>query len=55
MLWLPIVTQGSGSDLLKVGSDRADEVRGHGIDSGHFIAEERPDPVYRALKELFSA
>jgi haloacetate dehalogenase len=55
MLWLPIVTEGSGCDLLKVWRDHADEVRGNGIDSGHFIAEERPDPGYGALKELFSA
>ena len=55
MLWLPIVTQGSGCDLLKVWRDHADEVRGHGIDSGHFIPEERPDPAHGALKELFSA
>ena len=45
----------SGCDLLKVWRDHADEVRGHGIDSGHFIPEERPDPVYRAQKEWFSA
>ena len=40
MLWLPIVTRGSGCDLLEVWRDHADEVRGHGIDSGHFIPEE---------------
>ena len=40
MLWLPIVTQESGCDLLEVWRHHADEVRGHGIDRGHFIPEE---------------
>ena len=41
MLCLPIVTQGSGCDLLdEVWRDHADEVRCHGIDSGPFIPEE---------------
>ena len=29
------------------------DVRGHGIDSGHFIPEEQPDQVYAALKDFF--
>ena len=32
----------------------ASDVRGHGIDSGHFIPEEQPDQVYAALKDFFS-
>lgn len=40
MLWLPIVTQESGCDLLEVWRHHPDEARGHGIDSGHFIPEE---------------
>jgi haloacetate dehalogenase len=35
--------KGSGHDLLRVWRDHASDVRGHGIESGHFIAEERPD------------
>ena len=50
MLWLTIVTQGSGCDLHKVWRDHADGVRGHGIECGHFIPEERPDPVYGGAK-----
>ena len=46
--------QGSGYDVLKVWRDHADDVRGLGIDSGHFIPEEQPDRVYAALKEFFS-
>jgi haloacetate dehalogenase len=34
--------------------DHASDVRGHGIDSGHFIPEEQPDQVYAALEDFFS-
>ncbi|HXO03255.1 MAG TPA: alpha/beta hydrolase, partial [Stellaceae bacterium] len=55
ILWGTHSGQGSGYDLLKVWRDHADEVSGHGIDSGHFIPEEQPDAVYAALKDFFSA
>jgi haloacetate dehalogenase len=55
VLWGTHSGQGSGYDLLKVWRDHAEDVRGHGIESGHFIPEEKPDEVYRALKEFFSA
>ena len=42
-------------DLLKGWRDHASDVRGHGIDSGHFIPEEQPDQVCAALKDFFSA
>jgi len=54
VLWGTGSGQGSGYDLLKVWRDHAEDVRGHGIDSGHFIPEEQPDQVYAALKEFFS-
>jgi haloacetate dehalogenase len=54
ILWGTHSGQGSGYDLLKVWRDHADEVSGHGIDSGHFIPEEQPDQVYAALKGFFS-
>jgi haloacetate dehalogenase len=54
VLWGTHSGQGSSYDLLKVWRDHADDVRGHGIDSGHFIPEEQPDRVYVALKEFFS-
>ena len=53
-LWGTHSGQGSGYDLLKVWRDHADDVRGHGIDSGHFIPEEKPDEVYAALKAFFA-
>ena len=55
ILWGTKSGQGSGYDLLKVWRDHADEVSGHGIDSGHFIPEEQPDAVCAALKAFFSA
>jgi haloacetate dehalogenase len=55
ILWGAQSGQGSGYDLLKVWRDHATEVRGHGIDSGHFIPEEKPDEIYRDLAEFFRA
>jgi haloacetate dehalogenase len=55
ILWGQKSGQGSGYDLLKVWRDHAEDVRGHGIDSGHFIPEEQPDQVYEALKGFFGA
>jgi len=54
-LWGTHSGQGSGYDLLKVWRDHAEDVRGHGIDSGHFIPEEKPDEVHAALKGFFAA
>ena len=55
ILWGTHSGQGSGYDLLKVWRDHAEDVRGHGIDSGHFIPGEKPDEAYAALREFFSA
>lgn len=55
ILWGQHSGQGSGYDLLKVWRDHAENVRGHGIDSGHFIPEEKPDEVCAALREFFAA
>jgi haloacetate dehalogenase len=55
VLWGTLSGQGSGYDLLKVWHDHAEDVRGHGIESGHFIPEEKPDEVYAALKGFFSS
>jgi haloacetate dehalogenase len=55
ILWGGQSGQGSGYDLLKVWRDHATDVRGHGIDSGHFIPEEKPDEVYRDLHRFFAA
>ena len=55
ILWGSRSGQGSGYDLLKVWRDHATDVNGHGIDSGHFIPEEKPDEVYRDLRAFFAA
>lgn len=55
ILWGAHSGQGSGYDLLKVWRDHATDVRGHGIESGHFIPEEKPDEVYRDLAGFFGA
>jgi haloacetate dehalogenase len=55
VLWGTHGSLGNGYDLLKVWRDHADDVRGYGIDSGHFIPEERPDQVYTALRAFFSS
>jgi haloacetate dehalogenase len=34
--------------------DWADDLRGHGIDSGHHMAEEAPDALGSALAEFFA-
>lgn len=36
-------------DPLAIWRDWADDVQGHGIDSGHHVAEEAPDTLSRAL------
>jgi haloacetate dehalogenase len=53
VLWGTSSGQGSGYDLLKVWRDHAEDVRGFGIDSGHFIPEEKPAEVTAALKDFF--
>jgi haloacetate dehalogenase len=40
--------------VLAVWRDHAENVRGHAIDSGHFIPEEAPDDAYQALRDFFS-
>jgi haloacetate dehalogenase len=54
MLWGQRSSQGSGYDVLGVWRDHAEDVTGHGIDSGHFIPEEAPDEAYRALRDFFA-
>ena len=44
----------SGYDMLAVWREHAADVRGHAIDSGHFIPEERPDEACRALRDFFA-
>jgi haloacetate dehalogenase len=55
VLWGRRSSQGSGYDMLKVWREHAEHVRGEAVDSGHFIPEEAPDEVCRALREFFAA
>ncbi|MFZ3236057.1 MAG: alpha/beta hydrolase [Stellaceae bacterium] len=54
MLWGRQSSQGSGYDVLAVWREHAENVRGHAIDSGHFIPEEAPDDAYQALRDFFA-
>jgi haloacetate dehalogenase len=42
-------------DILEVWRSWADDVRGHAIDSGHYLAEEAPDATGAALHAFFTA
>jgi haloacetate dehalogenase len=55
MLWGKRSSQGSGYDVLAVWRQHAEDVRGHAIDSGHFIPEEAPEETAQALREFFDA
>ncbi len=55
VLWGEKSGQGSGYDVLAVWREHAENVSGHGINSGHFIPEEAPDEACRALHEFFAA
>ena len=41
-------------DILAIWRKRADMVRGYGLPSGHFMAEEAPEETYNALQLFFS-
>jgi hypothetical protein len=53
VLWGERSSQGSGYDVLAVWREHAENVTGHGIDSGHFLPEEAPEETYRALRGFF--
>jgi hypothetical protein len=42
-------------DPLAIWREWASDVRGHGIDSGHHIAEEAPDALAASLGDFFSS
>lgn len=42
-------------DVLSIWREWADDVRGHAIDSGHYLPEEAPDQVYEALHAFLVA
>ncbi len=45
---------GAKLNMLDVWQERADDVRGHAIDCGHFLPEEAPDETLRQLLAFFS-
>jgi haloacetate dehalogenase len=53
VLWGKTSGQGSGYDMLSVWHDHANDVRGHAVDSGHFLPEDAPDPTCAALRRFF--
>jgi haloacetate dehalogenase len=53
-LWAGRGEVGKWYDVLGIWRDWADDVRGHAIDAGHFMAEEAPDETYAALREFFA-
>lgn len=42
-------------DVLAIWRDWAEDVRGHGIDCGHYLAEEAPDETYTAIHDFLKA
>ncbi|HEY1292004.1 MAG TPA: alpha/beta hydrolase [Chloroflexota bacterium] len=55
VLWGTKSWFGMGWDFLAIWHEWADDVRGRGIESGHFLAEEVPDETYAELREFFSS
>ena len=52
VLWGERGLVGRRYDVLDVWRDKADDVRGHGIDCGHFLPEEKPAETLAALREF---
>jgi haloacetate dehalogenase len=52
-LWAGRGEVGKWYDVLGIWRDWADDVRGHAIDSGHYLAEEAPDATFDALHGFF--
>ena len=49
-LWSSTGYVGRTQDVLQVWRDYATDVRGHSFPCGHYLAEERPEETYTALK-----
>lgn len=54
VLWGERSSQGAGYDVLAVWRDHAENVRGQGVASGHFLPEEAPDATYAALSKFLT-
>jgi haloacetate dehalogenase len=53
-LWGSRGSLSSRDDVLQIWRTWADDVRGHAIESGHYLAEEAPEATYAALRDFFS-
>lgn len=53
VLWAEKGQLGNWYDVLAVWRDWADQVEGHSVNSGHYMAEEAPGEVYTALHNFF--
>ena len=45
---------GASLNMLDTWRERAENVRGHAIDCGHFLPEEAPDETYTAILEFIT-
>jgi haloacetate dehalogenase len=54
-LWAGRAELGRWFDVLETWRRWADDVHGRALDSGHFLAEERPEEVVRELREFFAS
>jgi haloacetate dehalogenase len=54
VLWGTRGAQTPAWDFLAIWREWADDVRGRGIQSGHFLAEEAPDETYAELHAFFT-
>ena len=53
VLWGARGLVGAAYDPVAVWQERANDVRGHAVDCGHFIPEEKPQETIAALREFF--
>ena len=55
VLWGAQGFVGSAYDVVSVWNEYATDVRGHALDCGHFVAEEKPDETLAALDDFLTA
>lgn len=54
VLWGSVGFVGTAYDVLDVWRQYADDVRGHAVESGHFLAEEAPEATTAALQDFLT-
>ncbi len=55
VLWGAKGPMGRNYDVLQTWRERADDVRGHSVEAGHYLVEENPEPSYAALAAFLHA